>query len=90
MRVVRVSDAGVVRVMSNWYLAGFHHTLGFVVCDDKDGRCIATIGDKTEAQLIAAAPDLMEALQAAVDDCTGKPNAWFQKAKDALAKAAQS
>ncbi len=45
------------------------------------GRLVA------DRNLIAAAPEIYAALKKAVDDATGKPNAWFQDAKAALAKA---
>ena len=86
------------------------HKSPFLVraCDDIDGRHIAHIGpanytprfdvDEPNARLISAAPDLLEALEDALDDYDAwmkdadvTPNeslqAWTNKARAAIARA---
>lgn len=74
----------------------FGQVTSYDICHPREpgspGVCVVASCYEGEAvaRFIAAAPRLYAALQAAVEDATGKPNVWFFDAKDALAAATAS
>lgn len=72
---------------NTWYAKSTGTHQGLII-EERTGANIAISYDKTNAPLIAAAPDLLEALQEVIAISDRKHNSW-EKAKAALAKATE-
>lgn len=53
--------------MKNWYVAKMVNDFQGLVIDEQTGKNIAVTYDKKDAPLVAAAPELLEALKAAIE-----------------------
>jgi hypothetical protein len=71
-----------------WYVASTGNHQGLII-DETDGRNVATAYDKADAPLIAAAPELLEALQACLEGVATpiSDHPWAVKQRAAHTKA---
>lgn len=67
-----------------WHVAHDDHVI------NEEGIVIAMVGEEANAHLIAAAPDLVEALQGLMQHMPDYPDASWQNALEALRKAGVS
>ena len=76
--------------MTKWYAKitnrGSVHEQGLVI-DEKTGANIAVTYDPKDAPLVAAAPDLLAALEVIVEICGNRNTVEFDNARAAIRKA---
>lgn len=70
----------------SWYAANGPGGQGHVV-SETDGRNVAITYDEKDAPLVAAAPELLDALEAALSPVGDLTGLWKDQARAAIAKA---